>query len=170
MHTVSLPAIMSRCSFINVRVVSLSRVVRRSALRAAPTTRRTISTSCPSSIDSGFILSLPKLPNPATSDPAFQRVLSWYLPPTTLSRIQPQLTAFGEEAVSDRVNTWISNAERQPPYVKTRNIWGEKYERDRLVTSEGWKQLGRWGIENGVVAAGYEKDFGEYRRIVQHAL
>ena len=103
----------------------------------------------PSTIDSGFILSLPKLPNPATSDPAYERILSWYLPKDLLELLQPRLEKFGEEAVSDQINEWISNAETQQPYVKSRNLWGEKYPHDRLVTSEGWKRLGEWGIRNG---------------------
>jgi hypothetical protein len=107
------------------------------------------STTTPSTIDTGFILSLPKLPNPATSDPAYQRVLEWYLPVQVLGRLRPSLEKFGEEAVSDKINEWISNAESQHPYVKSRNLWGEKYPHDRLVTSEGWKRLGEWGIRNG---------------------
>jgi hypothetical protein len=109
------------------------------------------STSNPSTIDSGFILSLPKLPNTATSDPAYQRVLEWYLPRTVLAKLRPRLEKFGEESVSERINEWISNAESQQPYVKSRNLWGEKYPHDRLVTSEGWKRLGEWGIKNGYV-------------------
>jgi hypothetical protein len=111
--------------------------------------RRPLATSTPSTIDTGFILSLPKLPNPLTSDRAYQRILSWYLPEPVLDRVLPQLNTFGQEAVSDRVNEWISNAERQQPYVKTRNVWGEKYSHDRLVTSQGWKELGKWGAKNG---------------------
>ena len=107
------------------------------------------SAATPSTIDSGFILSLPKLPNPATSDPAYQRVLEWYLPTQVLDKFRPRLEKFGEEAVSDKINGWISNAESQHPYVKSRNLWGEKYPHDRLVTSEGWKRLGEWGIRNG---------------------
>jgi hypothetical protein len=103
----------------------------------------------PSTIDAGFILSLPKLPNPAISDPAYQRILSWYLPQTLQNKLNPRLEKFGAEAVSDQINDWVSNAESQPPYVKSRNLWGEKYGRDRLVTSEGWKRLGEWGIRNG---------------------
>lgn len=110
---------------------------------------KTQSTRLPSTTDAGFILSLPRLPNPSTSDPAYQRILSWYLPEPTLGKLRPRLERFGEEAVSDKINEWISNAERDPPYVKSRNIWGEKYPHDRLVTSEGWKRLGEWGIRNG---------------------
>ncbi|KAK5175206.1 uncharacterized protein LTR77_000343 [Saxophila tyrrhenica] len=124
----------------------------------------------PSTIDSGFILSLPRLPNPATSDPAYKRILDWYLPLQVLEKLWPRLEKFGGEAVSDRINDHISDAEKHPPYVKTRNVWGTKYPHDRLVTSEGWKRVGDWGIQNGVVAAGYENEFGPYRRIAQHAL
>ena len=103
----------------------------------------------PSTIDSGYILSLPKQQNPATSDKAYQRVLAWYLPKDLLNKLKPRLQRFGEEAVSDQVNEWIGNAERDQPYVKSRNVFGEQYTHDRLVTSEGWKRLGQWGISNG---------------------
>ena len=124
--------------------------IRTSSITGGMSTNdRSPSTTNPSTIDSGYILSLPKLPNPVTSDPAYQRVLAWYLPSDVLDKIRPRLEKFGEEAVSDQVNEWISNAERQQPYVKSRNLWGEKYPHDRLVTSEGWKRLGEWGIKNG---------------------
>lgn len=110
---------------------------------------RCLFASSPSTVDNGFILSLPKLPNPATSDLAYQRVLSWYLPSPIYAQILPSLTEFGQEAISQKVNEWIANAESQPPYVKTRNVWGERYAYDRLVTSQGWKTLGRWGAKNG---------------------
>ncbi|KAK3639756.1 hypothetical protein LTR56_012333 [Elasticomyces elasticus] len=121
----------------------------------------------PSTVDTGFILSLPPLPNPATSDPAYQRVLAWYIPEPFLKQVLPQLEAFGKEAVSPQVNESISDAERQQPYIKDRNVWGGKV--NRLVTGTGWKELGKFGARNGVVSRGYEDEFGSYRRIVQHA-
>ena len=111
--------------------------------------RSNATSATPSTIDTGYILSLPRLPNPATSDPAYQRILEWYLPTVIYQKLQPRLEKFGAEAVSDEINEWVSNAEKQPPYVKTRNVWGDKYPRDRLVTSEGWKKVGAWGIRNG---------------------
>ncbi|KAK3620825.1 hypothetical protein LTR56_023157 [Elasticomyces elasticus] len=121
----------------------------------------------PSTVDTGFILSLPPLPNPATSDPAYQRVLAWYIPDSFLKQVLPQLEAFGKEAVSPQINELISDAERQQPYIKDRNVWGGKV--NRLVTSTGWKELGKFGARNGVISRGYEDEFGSYRRIVQHA-
>ena len=127
----------------------VAKIVVKQNLRIDIARQRHMSTHSSSTIDSGYILSLPKLPNPATTDPAYQRLLSWYLPKRLLDRLEPRLEQFGQAAVSDAINQWISNAERDPPYVKPRNIWGEKYPYDRLVTSEGWKQLGRWGISSG---------------------
>ncbi|RDW83667.1 putative acyl-CoA dehydrogenase [Aspergillus mulundensis] len=62
----------------------------------------------------------------------------------------------------------LEYAERNQPYVKGHNVWGEKYAVDRLVTSEGWKRLGAWGAENGVVALGYEDTYGKERRMAQN--
>jgi hypothetical protein len=103
----------------------------------------------PSTADSGFILTLPPLQNPYTSDSSYKRVLSAYLPSKVLKTVEPRLTKFADEAISDEVYEWISNSEREQPYVKTRNVWGARYPFDRLVTSHGWKQLGKWGAKNG---------------------
>ncbi|KAK3073425.1 hypothetical protein LTR53_005003 [Teratosphaeriaceae sp. CCFEE 6253] len=137
-------------------------VAKHSGMRAI---KAQSSIATPSTIDTGFMLSLPPLANPATTDPAYERVLSWYLPANVVSQVKPHLVAFGQEAVSPRINEWISDAERVQPYVKTRNVWGGKYAYDRLVTSNGWKELGKWGARTH----GYETEFGPYRRIVQHA-
>ena len=104
-----------------------------------------------STADSGFVLSPGPLANPFTSDPSFQRVLSWYLPTETINAVKPRLTRFGDEAISNQVKEWISNAERHPPYVKQYNVWGQRNDPDQLVTSWGWKSAGAWGIDNGLV-------------------
>jgi len=124
-------------------------LLKRSRIHRPWCTSRRLFAFSPSTIDNGFILSLPELSNPVTSDRAYQRVLSWYLPSSIYAHILPSLTEFGQEAVSHRVNEWIANAESQPPHVKTRNVWGERYLCDRLVTSQGWKNLGKWGAKNG---------------------
>ncbi|CAI7651109.1 unnamed protein product [Penicillium bialowiezense] len=103
----------------------------------------------PSTADEGFILSIPGLENPAISDQAFQRILQWHIPQDLLAKISPELHKFGSEAISEEINNLIGNAETEQPHVKTRNVWGARYERDRLITSTGWKELGKWGISNG---------------------
>ncbi|EME84913.1 uncharacterized protein MYCFIDRAFT_173808 [Pseudocercospora fijiensis CIRAD86] len=116
-----------------------------------------------------FKLRLQPLKNPYTSDLAYQRVLSWYLPPHILEELNPKLIKYGNEAISDQINDWISDAERNPPYLKKRDVWTNEFPHDKLITSHGWKELGKWGISNGVVALAYEGKFREYGRIVQHA-
>lgn len=72
-----------------------------------------------------------------------------YLPPDTVKAITPKLTKFADEAISPEIYQWVANAEKQPPYVKTHDVWGKRYDYDMLVTSQGWKELGKWGVRNG---------------------
>jgi hypothetical protein len=113
---------------------------RRSQPRSSPQ---------PATPDSGFVLSTSPLGNPYTSDLIFQRILSWYLPPHVLEDVVPQLKRFGDETISSQVWDWISDAERHPPTAKQYNVWGRRNDPDRLLTSWGWKEAGRWGISNG---------------------
>ncbi|KAL2824376.1 hypothetical protein BDW59DRAFT_162480 [Aspergillus cavernicola] len=124
------------------------------------------------------------LPNTYTSDPSLRRILEWYLEPPHFSNLEPQLKTLGGEAVSSQITEWSADAERNQPYVKGFNVWGERYGVDRLVTSDGWKRLGGWGARNGVVALGYEDGdagegndgdgeknaYGRERRLAQYAV
>ncbi|KAL4783302.1 hypothetical protein BJX76DRAFT_368547 [Aspergillus varians] len=124
----------------------------------------------PATANTGHITKPAPLPNTYTSDPSLRRILQWYLQPTHLTTLEPQLTRLGAEAVSEQVREWSADAERNQPYVKRYNVWGERYGFDRLVTSEGWKRLGRWGAGHGVVALGYESTYGDERRLAQYAV
>lgn len=101
--------------------------------------------------DEGYFLHPAPLANPADSDTVYQRILSAYLPQDLLTKVQPGLQRFGSEAISEQVHDWARNAESQPPFVKSRTVWGTRPEKDRLVTANGWKQVGKWGLENGHV-------------------
>lgn len=160
-HDIMATRMLPRNTIMLMRGISVRRRTRLGS--------RLQSTLQPSTLDHGFKLRPEPLTNPYTSDLAYQRVLSWYMPSNILQDIKPQLIKFGDEAISDQVNEWISDAERNQPYVKKRDVWNNQYPHDKLITSHGWKQLGKWGISNGVVAHAYEDKYGEYRRIVQHA-
>lgn len=84
--------------------------------------------------------------------------------------MESQFITLGAEAVSENVREWSSDAERTQPYVKSYNVWGKRYDYDRLITSEGWKQLGHWGARRRIVSAGYDRALGSQRRTVQYAL
>ena len=72
-----------------------------------------------------------------------------------VTKITPELTNFGRDAISEDINSLIGNAEKQEPYVKQYNVWGGRYDADRLVTSTGWRELGKWGIKNGLVVSAF---------------
>ncbi|KAL4919264.1 hypothetical protein BDW62DRAFT_217105 [Aspergillus aurantiobrunneus] len=126
--------------------------------------------SSPATANTGHITKPAPLQNTYTSDPSLRRILEWYLPKHHLQTLTPQLTRLGEEAVSEQIREWSADAERNQPYVKGHNVWGERYGVDKLVTSEGWKRLGRWGAGHGVVALGYEDTYGDERRVAQYAV
>jgi hypothetical protein len=43
----------------------------------------------------------------------------------------------------------MSNAENHQPYVNAHDSWGKRFDIDKLVTSEGWRELGKWGAARG---------------------
>ncbi|KAI2687767.1 hypothetical protein LCP963914a_3285 [Penicillium roqueforti] len=123
----------------------------------------------PASAESGTFTQLGTLPNTYTSDISLQRMLGWYLPAETLKLVEPHLAQFGEEAVSPQIFAWNADAETNLPYVKKYNVWGQRYGYDKLITTDGWKQLGKWGAKHGVVSLGYDHTYGVHRRTVQYA-
>ncbi|KAH1363524.1 hypothetical protein KXX14_007349 [Aspergillus fumigatus] len=126
--------------------------------------------SQPATADRGSFTTPEPLQNTYTTDANLHRLLSWYLPSSTYQSIQSNLTQLGEEAISPQIREWSADAERHQPYVKGYNVWGQRYDYDRLVTSEGWKQLSRWGARHGVVALGYDPSYGASRRLVQYTV
>ncbi|KAJ5718872.1 uncharacterized protein N7483_009954, partial [Penicillium malachiteum] len=124
----------------------------------------------PATAESGYITQPAALENTYTSDISLQQLLKWYLPSATFQSIEPHFTQLGAEAVSERVREWSADAERNQPYIKSHNVWGKRYGYDRLITTEGWKQLGYWGARNKIVSAGYDPAYGSHRRTVQYTL
>eukprot|EP00698_Gefionella_okellyi_P010059 TRINITY_DN2587_c0_g1_i1.p1 TRINITY_DN2587_c0_g1~~TRINITY_DN2587_c0_g1_i1.p1 ORF type:complete len:596 (+),score=108.96 TRINITY_DN2587_c0_g1_i1:270-1790(+) len=57
------------------------------------------------------------------------------------------------------------NAKANEPVLQQYDNWGRRV--DVIHTSEGWRQLHDVSAEEGVVAIGYERKFGQYSRIYQ---
>ena len=121
----------------------------------------------PSSSTAGFFQTPPNVLNQYHDDAALQRALKLFLPDDIRSAIAPDLSSFGEKVLSRQILAWILDAERNAPYVKTWDSWGKR--RDELVTSEGWRNLQRVGIEEGMVAIPYENRYAEYSRVYHFA-
>jgi Adaptive response protein AidB N-terminal domain len=71
----------------------------------------------------------------------------------------------GDLAISERVLTYVADAEKNVPYLKTWDTFGKR--KDEPVTSEGWRRLQEIGIQEGMVAIPYEQKSGPYSRVHQ---
>lgn len=121
----------------------------------------------PSSSTAGFFQSPPQVLNQFYDDAALQRAIAMFLPSSVRELVQPELSAFGDKVLSKQVLHWIADAEKNPPYLRTWDTWGKR--RDELVTSEGWRCLQDIGIEEGMVAIGYENHYAEHSRVFHFA-
>ncbi|KAK3944103.1 hypothetical protein QBC46DRAFT_280412 [Diplogelasinospora grovesii] len=125
----------------------------------------------PSSSNTGFFQPLPTLANQWLDDVSLQRVSRVFLPPSILSSVSPGLRKFGEEVLDQQIFDWVTDAERNLPYLRGngRDAFGRplKSTGSELVTTEGWRKLQECGFRNGVIATGYDTGLGEYARVVQ---
>ncbi|KAE9372463.1 acyl-CoA dehydrogenase/oxidase C-terminal [Stipitochalara longipes BDJ] len=121
----------------------------------------------PSTANDGFFQTVPTIRNQFYDDISFQRVMNLFLPNSVVESITPELAKFGDEILSKQTFDWVTDAERNLPYLRGggRDAFGRRT--SELVVSEGWRQLQNFGIENGIVAAAYEEKYSESTRVVQ---
>ncbi|OCL02401.1 acyl-CoA dehydrogenase/oxidase C-terminal, partial [Glonium stellatum] len=119
----------------------------------------------PSSSTDGFFQTPPKLENSFYEDAAYRRIFSFYLPESVQIAVTPDLSRFGSLVLQPSTLAWTADAERNPPYLRAFDTWGRRS--NTLITSEGWRKLQDLGIAEGIVAIGYENQFGAYSRLYQ---
>lgn len=119
----------------------------------------------PSSSTDGFFQEPPPVQNQLHDDSALQRSLHLFLPDSVRRETHAELDAFGQKVLSKSLLDLVADAEKNLPYLKTWDSWGRR--RDELITSEGWRKLSAIGIEEGMVAIGYENQYLQYSRPYQ---
>ncbi len=74
---------------------------------------------------------------------------SVFLPQEVSDVVTSDLSSFGQEVLSKRIFDWVTDAERNVPYLKGsgRDAFGRRT--SDLVVSEGWRELQKFGIEQG---------------------
>lgn len=84
-----------------------------------------------------------------------------------VSQVQGEVAQLGEDVLSDQVIAWITDAEKNTPYLAGhgRDIFGKTT--SKLVVGEGWRSLQAFGISRGMVATGYDTSLGQSARVVQ---
>lgn len=116
---------------------------------------------------SEFFQEAPQLKNQYTEDRLLQAYLHWRIPPQIMSNLTPHLRHLGQRAVTDML-LWADESERHLPQHIPFDPWGRRI--DQIETCTGWKNLEAVAAEEGIIASGYERKFGEFSRIYQMAL
>ncbi|KAJ9154706.1 Acyl-CoA dehydrogenase/oxidase C-terminal [Coniochaeta hoffmannii] len=120
-----------------------------------------------SGANKGFFQQQPTLKNQLYDDAVLQRVIKLFLPPSVLKTVEPDFARFGDDVLSPAVFDWITDAERNLPYIRGsgRDAFGKL--KSELVVTEGWRKLQDFGIQNGVIAVNYDTDHQQFSRLVQ---
>ncbi|KAM4746183.1 acyl-CoA dehydrogenase family member 11 isoform 2-T2 [Anableps anableps] len=112
-----------------------------------------------------FFQDKPVLKNPFLEDALLRGYLKRHLPLESCSQaILSDLNAFGER-VAKEIDFWGRECELNPPQLVHFDPWGRRV--DHIVTSAAWKRLKDLSAQEGLVAIGYDKSFGEWSRIYQ---
>ncbi|XP_008280252.1 uncharacterized protein LOC103357459 [Stegastes partitus] len=101
------------------------------------------------------------LKNPFLEDALLRGYLRRHLPQEV---VFSDLCAFGER-VAKEVDGWGRECEVNPPRLVHFDPWGRRV--DHIVTSEAWKRMKELSAQEGLVAIGYERAFGEWSRVYQ---
>jgi hypothetical protein len=72
-----------------------------------------------------------------------------FFPEQVASQAGPELASLSEEVLSDQVFKWVSDAERNEPFLKGqgRDAFGRFT--GELVVTEGWRKLQEMGVKHG---------------------
>lgn len=114
-----------------------------------------------------FYQDAPRLSNTFRSDKNLLSHLRRVLPKDVLAGIEKHLDEVGDLAAGDWL-AWSEQAEREVPVLVPFTPWGQRI--DEIRMSEGWRRLEGEAAKHGIVAAAYERRFGEWSRVYQMAL
>uniref|UniRef100_A0AAY4E3U1 Acyl-CoA dehydrogenase n=1 Tax=Denticeps clupeoides TaxID=299321 RepID=A0AAY4E3U1_9TELE len=108
-----------------------------------------------------FFQDQPLLRNPVGEDALLQSYLRRHFPST---EVKEDLSRFGERLVNE-IDALGHECEEHPPRLQHFDAWGNRV--DRILTSSAWTRMKEVSAEEGFVAAGYERCFGEWSRVYQ---
>jgi len=72
-----------------------------------------------------------------------------FLPPSILEQVQPEIAELGEQVLSQEIFDWVTDSEKNQPYLRGsgRDAFGKP--RSELVVTEGWRKLQEFGFRKG---------------------
>uniref|UniRef100_A0A667YFM6 Acyl-CoA dehydrogenase family member 11-like n=1 Tax=Myripristis murdjan TaxID=586833 RepID=A0A667YFM6_9TELE len=112
-----------------------------------------------------FFQDRPVLKNPFLEDALLRGYLRRHLPEQVRREDSfSDLCEFGERVASE-VDGWGRECEATPPRLVHFDPWGRRV--DHIVTSPAWRRMKDLSAQEGLVALGYERPFGEWSRVYQ---
>ncbi|XP_016312466.1 acyl-CoA dehydrogenase family member 11 [Sinocyclocheilus anshuiensis] len=108
-----------------------------------------------------FFQERPLLTNPFTQDALLRAYLQRHLPD---QQVQRDLLLFGDRLVSE-IEALGRQCELSPPVLQRYDAWGRRV--DRILTCDAWTRLKHISAQEGLVAAGYERTYGDWSRVYQ---
>jgi acyl-CoA dehydrogenase len=109
----------------------------------------------------------PSLPHQFRSDTSLRSQLKRLLDEDVRAEIEPELDELGGLAAGEMM-PWARQAEDNPPTIDHYGPYGDRI--DRINLSAGWKALGRYAAQFGIVAVPHERKHGWMSRVHQYAL
>ena len=113
-----------------------------------------------------FFQTAPVLSNQYTSDKLLVSYLNRVIPKEFLAEILDELNNLGEKVTSE-ILEMAYDVDANPPKLVPYDPWGKKI--DKIVVSQGWKDLEKVSAEEGLISIGYKRKHQEYSRIHQFA-
>lgn len=113
-----------------------------------------------------FFQTGPKLSNQFDADRVLRSLLKRKLPAKVFAAVEKDLRRFGERVVADVLEMSVA-AEKSKPKLIQYDPWGRRI--DFIETSQAWKDLDAVSAQEGIVATGYEREYGSLSRLVQFA-
>lgn len=111
----------------------------------------------------------PVLKNQFEDDLILKNTLNKIIPAEILKKFEPHLKQMGKE-VATTVFDLATEAELESnkPQLIAFNPYGKRI--DHIKMCKAWEDLTAYAAENGLIAAGYERKYGEYSRVYQMSM
>eukprot|EP01130_Rhizamoeba_saxonica_P016638 TRINITY_DN772_c0_g1_i1.p1 TRINITY_DN772_c0_g1~~TRINITY_DN772_c0_g1_i1.p1 ORF type:complete len:598 (+),score=110.78 TRINITY_DN772_c0_g1_i1:476-2269(+) len=109
----------------------------------------------------------PRLGNQYQEDAALLSVMHRRIPTEMVQHNHADLCRFGDRVTpaGDLLHLARDCEYYDPPVLVSNTAWGRR--EDKIRVSPSWKALGDISAEEGLIALGYERKFGEYSRLFQ---
>eukprot|EP01122_Echinamoeba_exundans_P013982 TRINITY_DN622_c0_g1_i8.p1 TRINITY_DN622_c0_g1~~TRINITY_DN622_c0_g1_i8.p1 ORF type:complete len:952 (+),score=155.20 TRINITY_DN622_c0_g1_i8:2977-5832(+) len=147
------------------RLISLAQTVSQLAPTAFCACSK-MSTNPSSRLADYFQQEEPRLGNQFTEDTGLLSYLRRVVPGSTLAQVEQDLTRFGQRVTSGGdILAYGRQAESYPPKLINYNAFGRRV--DKIEVADGWNKLQDVSAEEGLIALGYERPYGEWSRLIQ---